>query len=345
MIFRDKPPTGQANGLKESGAKATMKIVLHIHIPGYRQAVLEHIEGTPGMELVVVEDRADVPAALQGAVGYISAGASVYTPEIEQAIRDTPTLLWFQSISAGNDNLEKLGIRDGVSVTGSEGHSGPVVAEHAVALLLAIAHAIPDWERAKAARVWKMPRTGTYKSMYGATAVVVGLGHIGGEIAGRLKALGMTVIGVSRSGSPAPHVDEAVSIGDLHAALGRADAVVSAVPLTAETQGLFNAAAFAACKQCAYFVNVARGGLVDQPALIAALASGHLGGAAIDVADPEPLPAEDSLWDATNLILVPHVGGSGSAESPRRLGRTVKRNLDDFLAGRPFAKLLPYGRP
>lgn len=322
-----------------------MKIVLWIHVPSYRAGILERIADTPGIDLVVANSDAEARAALDGADGFISAGASLYTPEMERTIRENKSLRWFQSVSAGNDNMEALGIRDGIAVTGSEGHSGPVVAEHAVALLLSIAHAIPDWERARTAKVWKMPRTGTYKSLYGGTAVLVGLGNIGGEIARRLKGLGMTVIGVTRSGSGGPDIDEAVKTGDLHGALARADAVVVAAPLTAETRGLLDAGAFAACKPGAYVVNIARGGLIDQPALIDALQSGHLGGAAIDVTTPEPLPPEDPLWDAPNLILVPHVGGSGSTESPRRLGATVKRNLDAFIAGEPFAKLLPYGRP
>ncbi len=322
-----------------------MKIVMWIHVPSYRAAVLARIGDTAGVDLILPERFEDVPAALNGADGYISAGASAYTPEIERAIRDAPSLRWFQSVSAGNDNLEALGIRDGIAVTGSEGHSGPVVAEHAIALLLSIAHAIPDWERARAAKVWKMPRTGTYKSIYGGTAVLIGLGHIGSEIARRLKGLGMTVIGVTRSGTGGADVDEAARIGDLHAVLPRADAVLVAAPLTDATRHLLDAAAFAACKPGAYIVNIARGGLIDQLALIAALQSGQLGGAALDVADPEPLPSDDPLWDAPNLILVPHVGGSGSTESPRRLAETVKRNLDDFVAGRPFRTLLPYGKP
>lgn len=322
-----------------------MKIVMWVHVPSYRAGILDRIQDTPGIDLVILDSADQVPGALADADGFISAGASLYTPAVEQAIRAAPKLRWFQSVSAGNDNLEALGIRDGIAVTGSEGHSGPVVAEHAIALLLAIAHAIPDWERAKAAKVWKMPRTGSYKSLYGGVAVVIGLGHIGGEIATRLKGLGMTVIGVTRSGSDAAGVDEAVRIAELDGALARADAVLVAAPLTAETRGLIDTASLAATKAGAYLVNIARGGLVDQPALIAALRSGHLGGAAIDVAEPEPLPPTDPLWDAPNLILVPHVGGSGSTASPRRLGETVKRNLDDFIAGRQFRALLPYGRP
>ena len=162
-----------------------MKIVMWVHVPSYRDAVLAHIQDTPRIDLVVLERAEDVPAALAGAEGFISAGASAYTPLIEQAIRETPSLRWFQSVSAGNDNLAAMGIRDGIAVTGSDGHSGPVVAEHAVTLLLSIAHAIPDWERARAAKIWKMPRTGTYKCMYAGTAAIIGLGHIGSEIAQR----------------------------------------------------------------------------------------------------------------------------------------------------------------
>jgi phosphoglycerate dehydrogenase-like enzyme len=115
--------------------------------------------------------------------------------------------------------------------------------------------------------------------------------------------------------------------------------------LTDETRGLIDKAALAACKPGAYLVNVARGGLVDQAALADALAGGRLGGAAIDVTDPEPLAPGDPLWDAPNLIITPHIGGSGSTESPRRLGRTVRANLEAFLGDGRYVSPLPYGRP
>jgi phosphoglycerate dehydrogenase-like enzyme len=322
-----------------------MKIVVWVHVPAYREAVLKRIGGVPGVQLLVVEKAEEVHSALEGAEGFISNGASTYTPELERSIRENTTLRWFQSVSAGNDNLEKLGIRDGVVVTGSGGHSGPIVAEHAVALLLSIAHAIPDWERGRFAKVWKLPRTGSYRSLYRGTAVVVGLGHIGSEIARRVKAFEMTVLGVSRSGGGGPDVDEAYSISDLDKALARADAVLIAAPLTADTKGLFNRDRLEACKRGAFLVNVARGGLIDQPALIEALESGHLGGAAIDVTDPEPLPAGDPLWEAPNLIITPHVAGSGSKESLRRLGDTVAANLNAFMNGGDFVSRLPYGSP
>lgn len=322
-----------------------MKLAVWIHVPIYRDAVLGALQHVNGIEVAVAEDADDLKRVIAGADALISAGASVYTPEMERLIRDTPSLRWFQSVSAGNDNLDALGIRDGIVVTGSGGHSGPIVAEHAIALLLGIAHALPDWHRAQAAQIWKMPRLGGYRSLYRATAAVIGLGHIGSEIARRLKGLDMTVLGVSRSGSGGGgFIDEAHTTDALHGVLARAEAVVVAAPLTAETRGLIDADALAAMKPGAFLVNIARGGLIDQDALVAALEGGHLGGAALDVTDPEPLPQGHPLWRARNLLITPHLAGSGSPESLKRLAATVLANLASFRAGEPLTTVLPYGR-
>lgn len=318
-----------------------MRIVVWIPVELYRKAVLERICATPGAELVVIDHPGQLPEALQGAEGMISAGASKYTAEVAELIRAHGTSLrWFQSVAAGNDGLIQHGIRAGVTVTGTGGHSAPAVAEHALALLLAIAHAVPDFVSNKAKHLWGGAFRQRYRSLYGKTAVVLGMGNIGAEIARRLHAFGIRVLGVTRTGDPHPAADRTFASRELVRVIPEADAVILAVPLTRETRGIIGAAALAAFRPSAYLVNVSRGALVDQTALAAALREGRIGGAAIDVTDPEPLPADDPLWDAPNLIISPHCGGAGSSESLERLAEAVDANLQSFIAGRELRNVL-----
>ena len=154
----------------------------------------------------------------------------------------------------------------------------------------------------------------------GLDARALGLGHINEIVAARAKAFGMRVLATRRSARPgatAPDVDELFTPGELEALLGQSDAVVAAVPETVETTGLMNRAAFAAMKPGSFFCNVGRGSLVDEPALVDALRSGHLSGAALDVASVEPLPPDHILWDAPNLRLSPHCSTAPDGAVPQ----------------------------
>jgi phosphoglycerate dehydrogenase-like enzyme len=322
----------------------SMRVVVYIPIEAYRNAVVPEVQQVEGAEIVVITDEADLPAALKGAEGMISSGASKYNAFVAKAVRDEgPALRWFQTVAAGNEGFEANGVPPYMEVTSSGGHSAPVVAEHALALLLAAAHCVPDFARNVEKGVWDRSFSPRFRSMFGKTAVVVGLGRIGLEIAKRLRAFDMRLIGVTRSGTPKPGIDSCFAIADFKKALAEADAVMLAAPLTAQSQGLMGAAEFAALKPGAYLVNIARGGLIDQAAFRQALVDGRLAGAGIDVTTPEPLPAGDPLWTAPNLILSPHTAGGGSAESPKRLAAAVRQNLENFIAGKPLLHTLPYG--
>lgn len=320
-----------------------MRIVVWVPVPFYKKAILERIGGTAGVELLVIDDPKDLGPVLDGAAGMISGGASKYTAEVAATIQERGTSLrWFQTVAAGNDGLMKYGIRSGVTVTGSGGHNAPVVAEHAVALLLSIAHAVPDFVAYKGRHTWGGDFRQRYKSLYGQTVTVLGFGHIGVEIAKRLKGFQIRVLSVTRSGSPHELADESFSTKNFHAALAKSDALILALPLTEESRHIVNASALAAMRRSAYVVNVGRGGLIDQKALAASLSSGGIAGAAVDVTDPEPLPADDPFWDAPNLIISPHCGGGGSTLSPQRLAETVQRNLERFVTGLPLENILSF---
>ena len=140
----------------------------------------------------------------------------------------------------------------------------------------------------------------------GKTVTVVGLGKTGCEVARRAKALGLGVIGVRARPRPTPNVDRVYGSEDLHTALGEGDYVVLSVPLTDRTRGVIDAAAFGAMREGVILVDVSRGGVVEAAALLDAIASGHVAGAALDVFEDEPLPPESPFWDLENVILTPH---------------------------------------
>ena len=155
----------------------------------------------------------------------------------------------------------------------------------------------------------------------------------GGEVAKRARAFGMTILAATRTPKDEPLVDEVHPLTKLKEVLARADFIVVTIAQTGETRGLIGAAEFAACKPNAYLVNVARGPIIDQAALLDALKTGKIAGAGIDVTDPEPLPPTDPLWDAPNLIISPHCGGGGSQASMARLSGRVTENLARFQNG------------
>jgi phosphoglycerate dehydrogenase-like enzyme len=163
--------------------------------------------------------------------------------------------------------------------------------------------------------------------------LLVGYGHIGREFAQRVRPFGVHILTVSRSAQRDELVDEALPLSALHQALGRADAIVVVIAHTPETTGLLSDAEFDACRKGALLVNVARGAVVDTQALRRALADGRIGGAALDVTDPEPLPPDHPLWDGPNILISPHFAASGSPRSLQRLGEGVAQNARRLLAG------------
>jgi len=170
-------------------------------------------------------------------------------------------------------------------------------------------------------------------SLDGRTLLVVGLGGIGTEVARRAQALGMTVIAIRNSSREGPpFVSEVGLSGQLHAFAGRADVVVNTLPLTPETRSIYDKGFFDAVQRGALFINVGRGASVVTGDLVAALADGRVGGAGLDVTDPEPLPADHPLWRAPNVLITPHVSANADlGEEPRWL--IVRENVRRFVAG------------
>lgn len=178
----------------------------------------------------------------------------------------------------------------------------------------------------------------------GKTMLVVGLGGIGGEVAKRAHALGMRVIATRATRQQKPdYVDHVGTSDELATLIGQADVVVNALPLTAETRGIFNAAMFARMKRSAYFINIGRGASVVTKDLTAALQNRTIAGAGLDVVDPEPLPKDDPLWRQPNLILTPHVSGDSDQGAGAGL-RVVRENLRRYVAGERMLSVVDVGR-
>ncbi len=259
-----------------------------------------------------------------------------YTRELADAIRNggAPKLRWVQTAAVGTDTLMRNGLREGVLVSNAAGLKGPTVAEHAISLLLGLCHCLPIMERNRQAVNWgdtEIRKRMT--SLEEKTLVVGGYGSIGREIVRKAKAFDMHVIAVNRSGTGGPPADRVIPMSELNGALGEADAVVLALPITADTKGLFGARRLGLMKPGSYLVNVGRGEVVDEAALIEALKAGRIAGAGLDVFEREPLPADSPLWGMSNVIISPHVA-TVAGETFKRFAALVGENIDRFRAGR-----------
>jgi phosphoglycerate dehydrogenase-like enzyme len=219
-----------------------------------------------------------------------------------------------QSISAGVDQYDPAALRQhGIRLASAQGANANAVSEHAIALILALARRIPEGRDNQAKRHWRGmigDLTRREDELGGKTLLVVGIGRIGGRLARLAKAFGMNVVGLRRDPARgAEGADEIHPMTALKAQLSRADIVALTCALTDETRGLMDASAFAAMKPGAALVNVARGKVCDEAALIAALQSGQIGEAALDVTAEEPLAADSPLWTMPNVLVTPHTGG------------------------------------
>jgi len=262
---------------------------------------------------------------------------------VEDLARAAPGLRWVQGSMAGAGEVAQkagLGDTDVVVTTASGVYSAPL-AEFVLMAMLQHAKELDHLRRDKVGKIWRQGAVGTLENK---TLCVVGMGSIGRAIAGRARPFGMRIIGVKRTvreGEGAwDYTDELYPTAELHSALGGADYVAVTLPGTLETQRLLDAEAIAATKQGAYFVNVGRGSVLDEAALVEALESGHLSGAALDVFEVEPLPEENPLWELDNVIVSAH-----TTDVVPELINTAQtdlfcENLRRYLAGEELLNVL-----
>jgi phosphoglycerate dehydrogenase-like enzyme len=253
-------------------------------------------------------------------------------------------LRWLQLNSAGvaADLCAALTGR-GVQVTNLAGLYGPSIAEHTLALMLILARNLRTAICQQQERRWQRDLARTMTDLRGRTAAVVGLGNIGQAIARLCRACGMRIIGCRRTPRPTPWVDRLYPVEERAAMFAEADYIIVAAPLTRETDGLLGPAEFAAMKRGAFFVNISRGRIAREDALIAALRAGHLAGAGLDVFAVEPLAPDHPLWDMPQVVITPHCSGEVVNQSSLP-GELFLRNLRAYLDGRPLGHVVDLDR-
>jgi len=229
-------------------------------------------------------------------------------------IARAPKLKFIQSISSGTDQYSREALKAaGIRLASAQGVNARAVAEHAMALLLAMTRQLHVARDNQAKKHWRGMISDLSRredELGGKTLLIVGLGRIGSHLAGLAKAFGMRVIGTKRDpGTGDTHADDVFSQGRLGEILPLADFVAITSALTPQTEGMINAQALARMKPSAFLINVARGKIVDEPALIAALNEGRLAGAGLDCTVEEPLPAASPLWEMPNVLITPHTAG------------------------------------
>jgi phosphoglycerate dehydrogenase-like enzyme len=261
----------------------------------------------PDMRVVHLPDYDRLPQELPDADIFI--GASLRPDQFSFARK----LKWIHSTAAGVSQLMYPELRNsGILLTNPSGIFSAPMAEHTMGLMVALARNFPDSVRYQDRAQWGQQQISDHllTELNGKLLLIVGYGSIGRELARRARAFDMRVWGVTRSGNgDSTHVEKIVAVAQLESALPEADYIVLAAPQTSETQQLIGAAQIARMKRGARLINVGRGSLLDEAALVRALEIGALSGAALDVTGTEPLPASSPLWKAPNLFLTPHTSG------------------------------------
>jgi len=244
-----------------------------------------------------------------------------------------PNLNWFHSFSAGVDHpVFRSLLERGVLLSNSSGSSAPSIAQYVIGMMLRVSKRMDGWAANQREGVWQSQET---EELTGKTVGIVGVGAIGGEVARLAKALGMRVIGLRRRQRPLRNVDELLPPERLPELLEASDYVVLTVPLSSETDGMIGEAELRAMKPSAWLINIARGRVVREEALIEALRARTIAGAVLDVFEEEPLPGESELWALPNVIVTPHNSG-WSPLNFERASELFVENFGRFVAGRPL---------
>ena len=285
-----------------------------------------------GIASFEVRDRADLDRRAHEADAIVSSGMW-HNGLIQSATR----LKFVQSISSGTDQYDKPALAAaGIRLASAAGVNARAVAEHAIGLILALSRRLPEARDNQTRKIWRGmigDLTQREDELGGKTLLIIGLGRIGGRLALLAKAFDMTVIGFRRDPSAgAGNADSVHGLSALGEHLPKADFVALTCPLTPETKHVIDAAALGKMKHSAYLVNVARGGCVHEPALIAALQAGAIAGAALDCTDPEPPIADNALWAMPNVLITPHTGGE-TTQYEKNVNEILLDNLERLWRG------------
>ncbi len=290
----------------------------------------------PAVKFERVDDPADQP-------GFPNADAIVGWRLTSEQLANSPELQWLQTTSAGVERvITPQMIERGIVITNASGVHSVSISEHLMAMMLSFARRFPLLMRNQQEHIWRDEnlRDQVFE-LYGQTLMVLGVGDIGIALGDRAAAFGMHVVGVRRrTDLPAPgSFASIVSTGDLESHISEADHVAICLPLTEETRGLVSASVIDAMRPGAYVYNIGRGAIIDQLAMVRALQDGRLGGAGLDVTDPEPLPADSPLWDMPNVLITGHTSGS-SPVYWERASEIVLDNVRRWQSGEPLTNIV-----
>jgi phosphoglycerate dehydrogenase-like enzyme len=255
-----------------------------------------------------------------------------------------PKVRWLHTVSAGVDHVLTPAVRakQGLVVTDSGPAFEAAISEFVLAWMLMVARHLPELIDHQRKRLWKGV---TQRELCGATVGVIGLGPIGRGVAKRAKAFGMRTLGLRRHSEPVEHVDVVLTgpVG-LERLLAESDYVVLAAALTPETRTLLGRHEIAHMKHDAWVINIARGAMIDEPALTDALREGRIGGACLDVFAEEPLPHESELWDMSNVFIAPHNSSGGTEGLHKRRNALFLENLRRFAIGEPLENVVDFSQ-
>jgi phosphoglycerate dehydrogenase-like enzyme len=283
-------------------------------------------EAFPEMSIDLVDHHSKVDPYIGSADILLTFGAHMADHVLEKGKK----LRWIQALGTGVDGIvDRPPFREGVLVTNMHGLHGDSVPEAAIMLMLALARDLPRAMRQRNARKWERYPSQLLK---GKTVGIFGVGAIARSLAPKCKSFGMKVIGITSAVRGVEGIDRMVRRDDLDSVVGELDFLVLLTPYTAETRGIVGEKVIGAMKPSAFLVNLARGGIVDEEALVGALRDKRLAGAALDVFATEPLPENHPFWSMDNVIVTPHLGGFHDQYAEEALP-TVVENFRKFLAG------------
>lgn len=283
--------------------------------------------GFPDITVDIVDHHSKVDPHIAEADILVTFGPMMAEHVLEKAKK----LKWIQALGSGVDGItDRPSLRGDVVVTNLHGIHGGPVSEAALMAMLALARSLPRTVRNQQQGKWD--RSVPPSLLKGKTVAIFGVGVISAELAPMCKALGMRVTGISSSVRAVPGFDHMYARSELAKAAGEADYFVLLTPYSPQTRNIVDANIFAAMKPTAYLVNLARGGVVDEDAMMAALSEGRIAGAALDVFSQEPLPADHPLWNMDKVLITPHLGGFYDAYVNEALP-VIEHNLRKFLAG------------
>lgn len=284
------------------------------------------------------DDNDGIAAALK------KADVAVLVSDLDERYLNAPQLKWIHCDHGGlNMSAKRDVFNKDLIVTSSAGRSSPALAEHALFFMLALAYHFPAFYEAQKSHVWEIPGQNDFRGIVGRTVGIVGMGHTGSELAIRAKACAMTVLGYRRRTTPVPAGVDVLYCSDVGDALenmiAKCDFLVLALPLSDRTYHLIGERELKMMKSSAYLINLARGAIIDEKALVKAIQNGWIAGAGLDVFEEEPLPSDNPLWDFQNVLITPHV----TPQVPDRTARSldiIEENIRKYRDGEKLTNQL-----